>query len=523
MDQYDVAVIGFGPTGATAANLLGRYGLQVLVLERDLDVYPRQRAIAADEDALRVWQSLGLLPELLAGMETDIKVHFRHGRRVFLSFDAKADKGNGVPGTVFFHQPSLEATLRRGVTRYPHVHLRTGAELVGLEQGVDGVTLDVRTPDGAVGQARARYVLAADGGSSPVRKMLGIPLGGRQIDEQWFDIQVKARYDREPGSPLDFTFIADPSRPGVDCPCPGGYHRYEFQIMPGEDVAEIATEAGMRRVLAERGVDLDDLEVYRHWAYTFHVRQAAAWQQGRVLLAGDAAHIMPPFAGQGVSSGVRDAANLCWKLAAVLRGDAPEDLLGTYEPERRPNVLRHTAVSLRIGGIVMSRRRSVVVLRDALGLLVMRTPGLGDVVRRHPLKPAWLLGRSGALTPSRRGRGPAGRLVKQPALVDRNGARVPLDVLLGDGWAWVGVAGRDVPEAVRALDVAVVRVAPQGSDWSGLPDGVWADLDGLLHRQLRRYRAHGFLVRPDRFVYGSDRDVLSDPVGCPRRRLAVHR
>ncbi|WP_447644085.1 FAD-dependent monooxygenase [Nocardioides zeae] len=508
-----MVVVGFGPTGATAANLLGRLGVRTLVVERDLDVFPRQRAIAADEDALRVWQGVGLLEELLVDMETDIRVHFENAGHRFLSFEASRGKGQGVPGTVFFHQPSLESTLRRGVQRFPHVAVASGTTVVGVDQDEDGVTVRATDQEGRSRTWRARYVVAADGGSSAVRKLLDIGLPGRHITEQWYDVQVEAAEPHVPGTPLDFVFLADPRRPGVDCPCPGGYHRFEFMVRPDEDVEEIASEAGMARVLAERGVDLASLQVYRHWAYTFHVRQAERWREGRVFLAGDAAHIMPPFAGQGVSSGVRDVANLCWKLAGVLAGaPGPDALLDSYDAERRPNVLVHTRVSLRIGSIVMSRDPVVVRVRDTIGALVMRTPLLGRWVTRHPLKPAWSVRADrGAphrahLAPGRHGRSATGHLLTQPELRAVDGTTTRLDLLTGDGWSWVCVEDTPVPAVVSAAGIPVVRVV---FDAGRQRPGHHLDTSGLLERQLRRSGARGFLVRPDRFVYGTDRDDLA--------------
>jgi 3-(3-hydroxy-phenyl)propionate hydroxylase len=506
-EDYDVAIVGLGPTGATAANLLGQLGLRTAVFEKDLDVFPRQRAIAADEDALRVWQNIGLLDTLMADMETDIKVHFRHGDKTFLSFDARHGKGQGVPGTVFFHQPSLEGALRAGIARFENVDIFVGESLVGVQQDAGGVDLTTVDAQGRQTSWRARYVIAADGGSSPTRKLLGIGLPGRHISEQWYDVQVRATKPRPQGAPLDFTFLADPRRPGVDCPCPGGLHRYEFLVRPDEDVNEIATHEGMARVLAERGVKLDPSDVYRHWAYTFHIRQAERWREGRVFLVGDAAHIMPPFAGQGVSSGVRDVANLCWKLYSVVGGEPDEGLLDSYETERRPNVMEHTKVSLRIGSIVMSRNRLVVAVRDAVGRVVMATPLLRDYIRAHPVKPEWRVGGPGALPARRVRRSAVGRLVKQPTVTSSAGGRYPLDDLLGPGWSWVGVA--PAPAGVVAAGVPIVTVAQGGSVAASDLGEVYVDEQGLLLRQLRRHRAQGFLVRPDRFIYADDRYDLA--------------
>lgn len=508
---YDVIVVGYGPTGATAANLLGQLGLSTLVIERDLDVFPRQRAMAVDQDALRVWEGLGLLPAMAEGLHSDVRVHFcRRGRRI-LSFDGRPGDGQGHPGTSFFHQPTLEGALRAGASALDSVTVRVGEAVTALSQDDQGVSITTRDDRTRLESTyRSRYVIAADGGSSTVRKTLGIKLVGQQVAERWFDIQVQEGEPRQPGTPMDFMFLADPERPGVDCSSPGGYRRFEFELRPDEDEAEIDTLPGMRRVLAERGIDLDELEIFRHWAYTFHIRQAERWRDGRVMLAGDAAHLMPPFAGQGFSSGVRDVANLSWKLAAVVAGTADDTILDSYEIERRPNVVEHTQASVRIGGVVRTKSRFAAAVRDAAFRLVVVTPGLRGWVFTHMPRVEWRVGTHGVVASRRKWRSPAGRLVKQPTLVGTHGVRKRLDTLLGAGWAWVGLATATVPDAVVAAGIPVVRIGAPRDSWAVLPEGVFADMDGVLHAQLKRHRAKGFVVRPDRFIYGSDRDRLDD-------------
>lgn len=509
--RFDVIVVGYGPTGATAANLLGQLGLSTLVIERDPDVFPRQRAMAVDQDALRVWEGLGLMAEMDQGLHRDVRIHFsRRGRRI-LSFDGRPGNGQGHPGTSFFHQPTVEAVLRDGASRRESVTVRIGEAVTAVTQDESSATVTTRqVSTGVENVYTAAYVIAADGGSSTVRKALGIRLVGTQVAERWFDIQVQEGEPRQPGTPMDFMFLADPERPGVDCSSPGGYRRFEFELRPDEDEAEIDTVPGMRRVLAERGIDLDEVEIFRHWAYTFHIRQAERWRQGRVLLAGDAAHLMPPFAGQGFSSGVRDVANLSWKLAAVIDGVSDDAILDSYEAERLLNVLEHTKVSVRIGGVVRTKNRLVAAVRDALFRTTSATPGLRTWVHQHMPRVEWRIGTKGIVAARRAWRSPAGRLVKQPTLMGANGVRKRLDTLLGPGWAWVGLATATVPDSVIKAGIPVVRIGPLHDSWALLPEDVFADMDGVLHAQLKRHRATGFLVRPDRFIYGSNRDRLND-------------
>ncbi|MGB3371369.1 MAG: FAD-dependent monooxygenase, partial [Rhodococcus sp. (in: high G+C Gram-positive bacteria)] len=195
--DVDVVIIGLGPTGATAANLLGQRGITTAVIERDISIYPRQRAIASDEDAHRVWQGLGLFDEMLATMSADVRVHFKHGDKTFLSMFSAESRDQGVPGMAYYHQPELERVLREGITRFPTVTVRSGFDAVGLSQDADSVTITLRPVDGGGDDQliRSRYVIAADGGSSSIRKLLGIALPGKHIEEPWFDIQLRAWYD----------------------------------------------------------------------------------------------------------------------------------------------------------------------------------------------------------------------------------------------------------------------------------------------------------------------------------------
>ncbi|MDV6260101.1 FAD-dependent monooxygenase [Rhodococcoides yunnanense] len=511
--DVDVIVIGLGPTGATAANLLGQRGIRAVVVERDISIYPRQRAIASDEDAHRVWQGLGLFDDMLATMSADVRVHFKNGDRTFLSMTSSESHGQGVPGMCYYHQPELERVLRQGIERYPTVTLMPGYDAVDLAQDEESVTVTLRPADGGPDRKiTGRYLIACDGGSSSIRKLLGIALPGKHIEEPWFDIQLRAWYDLPVDAPLDFTFISDPRRPGVDCPCPMGYHRVEFRVNKGETVEQLQTEEGLRGLLAERGIDYDQVEIYRSWGYTFHIRQAEQWSKGRAFLAGDAAHIMPPFAGQGVSSGVRDVANLCWKLDAVLNAHADPSLLDTYEPERRPNVTKLTAFSLRIGKLVMLGNPTAVRLRDNVIRAAMLVPGLGPVITKNGLKPRYELGtKGGFFARTTRRRSPRGTFICQPWVVGSDLAPVRLDTVLNNNWTWIGFPSAPIPRALAEAGVHEVKLEYSSAIATHtVAPGHYVDSEGDVERQMRTSRAQGFLVRPDRFIYCSDRDITAD-------------
>lgn len=505
--DYDVVIIGLGPTGATAANLLGARGIRTLVVEREAAIYSRQRAIAIDEDALRVWQSIGLMEPLMAHMSTSVTIHFHNRNRIFLSCDLNGRGRQGVPGMCFFHQPLMEQTLRDRLAHRDTVELRVGHGLVSVDQDEAGVTVGLRGAGDSTQFVRARYLIGCDGGASSTRKLLGIELRGRSIAEPWLDIQARARFPHDASGRLDFNFIADPERPGADCYASSGYHRWEFRLRKDENPDEANTPEGLRRLLAIRGVDADEIDILASWVYVFHVRQADRWKLGRAFLCGDAAHIMPPFAGQGISSGVRDVGNLCWKIAAVVHGAAPS-LLDTYESERRPNVMALTRLSLRIGAVVTIQSRLLAGCRDLTCRVLTRLPWIGGHISNFRMKPDWICG-PGMLTRSRSFRSPAGHLVWQPWVVPATGYRRRLDDLLGTGWIYLSWRKSNMPAHLEKLGVRELVVHERRRAWRGLREDEIVDIDNKLRLQFKRHRARGMLIRPDRFIYGSDRDDLS--------------
>ena len=513
--EYDVAIVGMGPTGVTAANLLAQKGVRTVILERDLDMYPRQRAIAADEDALRVWQSLGLLDSIAKDLDQSITVHYVDGQDAFFSFDLSAPGTQGLPGSVFFHQPQVEAILRANLNSSSYVQVECGQKVVGVEDAGEMVVLTVE--DVATSQlrpVRARYVLACDGGSSPVRKMLGMKFEGRSLPEPWLDIQAKATYDRPTNGPVDFIFMASPERVGIDCQAPMGHHRWEFRLQDGDDLEAASRPENIARLLRQCGQDPDDVSVLQARVYTFHVRTAKQWKKGRVFLCGDAAHIMPPFAGQGMSSGIRDAANVAWKLAEVVHGRAQPSLLETYDAERRPHVEAMTRMTLTLGRMVNIRSRKVANARNNLLRIASRVPVLSDWLYNQRWKPQLKL--ATGFLPTRRGmRSPAGTPVWQPTVSTADGRSHLMDDVLGHGFVVLGydvranaILSPEVVKAWRAIGAEFIVVRPAGLKLERLAENELRDDSGELRRYFRRYSARIVVIRPDRIVYGCERDDL---------------
>lgn len=513
--DYDVAVIGYGPTGVTAANLLGAQGLRVVVVERDAEVHSRARAISTDEEVLRIWQQVGLADELAADMLADLPIDFVDHRGVPFMSASFGPAGHGYPPQLFIYQPALEATLRKGVTRFPNVGLLLAHECLRVRQDPDGVELLLAEKGGErLIRVRASWVIAADGGSSSTRGQLGIGFDGRTYETRWVVVDTEVK--REWPDHDRLRFHCDPHRPAVDCPTPLGHHRWEFPVLPGEDEHELVSETAVWRLLNRQGITDENVSVQRAVVYSHHVRTAARWRTGRVFLAGDAAHAMPPWIGQGMAAGVRDVANLCWKLAAVIRGELPESLLDSYEVERKPHVREVTRRAVYTGRIITERHTTIATIRNTLFRPLTRLPW----VRRLLVEVSWLPAPRyprGFLDITRV---PAlGRKVPQPWVLDHHGAQRRLDDITAGRWCVLITTATRPPSAWTTAGAAVITVLPPGS----VPaSGSVVDCDGLLLSWMRSHRAHVLALRPDSFVYAAADATtpLAPPPSGPRLTAA---
>ena len=514
---YDVAIVGYGPVGATAANLLGQRGLRVVVIERDPDVYFRARAISTDEETMRIWQQVGLADRLNAEMQPGAGANFVDTRGKTIIRLLPVDRGNGHPPQQFIYQPAVDTALREGVERFPNVSVLLEHECGQVVQSADSVELTLTDlTDGEVKGIRARYVIAADGGSSSLRAQLGIGFSGRTFSERWIVIDTKVL--REWPGHERLRFHCNPARPTVDCPTPLGHHRWEFPVREEEDEKDLLTDDAIWKVLTDQGISRSEVEVIGFACYSHHVRFADRWRVGRVLIAGDAAHAMPPWIGQGMCAGVRDVANLCWKLDAVVRGTLPDSILDTYQTERLPHVKEVTNRAVKVGKIIVDRN----VVRAAVRQRVFRTAG------KVPGFDAWLRNnrwlphahyRAGLL--AHNGNAATGWLIPQPWVINEKGDQVRFDDAVGGSWS-VLYTGNEAPSRDwPSVGVRILRIAPPGS--SPGPDRI-VDRDGTMLRWLKGKKAAAIALRPDGFVYcaaGDDQPLPPPPAGFQAPALPV--
>ncbi|MGO8920877.1 MAG: bifunctional 3-(3-hydroxy-phenyl)propionate/3-hydroxycinnamic acid hydroxylase [Stellaceae bacterium] len=533
-NKYDVAIVGLGPTGLTLAHLLGARGLSVLALEREPEFYGNARAVYTDDECMRVFQAARVADQLSADMVLDGPAQWVLGDgRVLAQFMPTA-RPYGWAASNFFYQPFLETKLEALLARYPHVTVRRRREVVGFEQDEAGIGIvhaasaGLRYGEGSQGAApprqtetvRARWLVGCDGGRSFVRTQLGIKMVGKSFPEPWLVVDIKAKEGEDCFRHLPyFNFYCDPRTPAVSCPQPRGHHRFEFKLMPGQTKEYMEDPATVRMFLG-RHIDVEKIEILRRRVYTFNALMAERWRDGRVLLAGDAAHMTPQFMGQGMSSGVRDAYNLAWKLDAVLRGQASERLIDSYESERKPHAQEMIDVSVRMKNFVSQSHPAKAALRNLVVRTMLATPKLGDYIREVRFKPPPTYPQGSYLGLPRKGRkGAEGRPIPQPWVRSFDGRRMLFDELLGEGFALMGYgadprAGLD-PTSVAALDALGTRFValyplgrrPQGhgaarSITPGLVEV--EDISGEGIAWLRETGARpGYVafIRPDKFVY----------------------
>jgi 3-(3-hydroxy-phenyl)propionate hydroxylase len=493
--MYDVIVVGCGPVGATVANLLGGYGRSTLVVEKESAIHPQPRAIHFDDEVMRIFQAIGLQREIAAATRPIRGMHFvdRRGRLLLeVSKNAGDHPLYGFPAANVFYQPTLELILRGGLARFPTVDLRLGWAMEFFTQDESGVTVTLRSKDGESSTVRGRFLLGCDGASSLIRRRAGIELIDLGLHQPWLVVDL-----RQPTPTHDPNFvrqICDPARPATFVPSTGDRRRWEFMLLPGESPAEMLRPERMRALL-DPYVD-GTVEIERTAVYTFHALLADRWRADLVFLLGDAAHQMPPFLGQGMCAGMRDAHNLAWKLDRVLGGSSSSALLDTYQTERRPHVAQIIHMARLAGGIIQTRRRASAILRDGWLRTAMAIPPIRRWLRQLETTVPGL--RSGHLAPRNKA---AGKLLPQPTVECADGRVGLLDTFLGDGFA--AIHSGDMPQI--EVGMRTLRLIGPHDPWPG-EDNVFRDRNGQLIEWMTAHRADILVVRPDRYVFGGYKD-----------------
>ena len=492
--MFDVAIVGCGPTGVVLAGLLGLAGHKVHVCDRLSGVHQIPRAIAMDHEILRVLQQLGVLDEVIAHVEpfTPSEYFSVDGQLIRRMTMVAPPYPQGHTPSVVFTQPPVETILRERVAAMPNVSLALGVAMTGFEQDADGVTL--RYNDGQT--VRARYAVACDGGGSAMRASLNIGLEDLDFDEPWLVVDVLVNDQGLAKLPKTSVQYCEPERPCTLVIGPNNHRRWEISLLPGEDPAEAATPERTWQLLS-RWLTPEDGTLWRQSSYRFHALVAQNWRVGRCFVAGDAAHMQPPFLGQGMCQGVRDAANLAWKLGAVLGGEVSGDaalrLLDSYGIERQAHVRELTQRIKGVGAVICERDPAKARARDAR--LLAECGGVVQDTPRQDILPALS---TGLLWPSPG----AGSLFPQPRLLGNASLGDPggmlMDDLCGHGWRLVLDGTLAAPAALPAGITAIDTSA-----------GATAETQGVVAAWMQRQGAHAALVRPDNHCFGSAADGAS--------------
>ena len=478
---YDVAIVGYGPVGAALAILLGQQGHRVLVLERYREPYPLPRAVHYDHEAARILQSCGVAEECSEIVEPAEVYEFRNANgETLIRFGRLGNGLSGWPQSSMFSQPELEAVLFARVERLASVDVRRGCVVTGLAAEDD--TVVVRTDSGAV---RARYVVGCDGANSTVRSLVGIDMNDRAFFYDWLVVDVVFDEPRVFDPPN--VQICDPVRPTTVVSGGPGRRRWEFMARPDESVDELNEEATAWRLLEPFDARPDNARLEKHAVYRFQARWAEEWRRGHVLLAGDAAHQTPPFAGQGLCAGLRDASNLWWKLDLVLRGLAPDALLDTYGRERGPHAQAVIELAIEMGKLICVADVDAARARD-VSFMSGYDGGLTDVPPFPPFTDGIVLA----------GSPHAGELFVQGE-VEHDGTRSRFDDAFGPGWQLVTLAppvlGPDLAEWFAGIGGTIVSFG------GAHPDAV--DIDGTYGKWFADHGVVAAVQRPDFVLFGT--------------------
>jgi resorcinol 4-hydroxylase (NADPH) len=511
----DCVVVGGGPVGLLTAVFLGRAGLQVSVVERWPRRYPSPRACTIDHEALRILQAAGLMDghaDLFEPSQGERGGYeFRNGDGELLqAIDWNRPAESGWANTNGFYQPDLEAALEDLAAATPGVRVHRGWTFQALAQDHQGVTTAVAPAEqpGEVTQVRSRWLIGADGANSSVRSYLGIGVGDSGFQADWLVVDYQPLAEEKWSAFV--TQYCDPAQPATAVNSGPGRRRFEFMRSPDMTVEELGQDSTAWRLMAPWGVTPETARLERHAVYTFRGRWAHTWRKGNAFLAGDAAHLMPPFLGQGLCSGLRDARALSWRLAMVHQGLAAPDVLDSYGPERAGHVREIIDEAVAAGRVICETDASLAAARDAEMRKRSRDPGAATREPPHPRlgEPSLTIASSDA----------DGRLAPQ-GRVSVSGQVGLFDDIVGGGWQLISRIG-DPAELLSDEDASWFRqIGGVIADVSG--QGPVQDLDGAYDRWFAGRGCEAFLARPDFYVQAAG-DHTDIPRFVSRLQQALH-
>ena len=370
---YDVAILGYGPTGAMLGNLLAAQGVSVLVVDREVEMYPLPRAVHFDDEVMRVFQTVGIADDLLKKVYVNPGMKFvDEEQNLLLDWPRPQEiTSHGWNASYRLHQPDLETLLRQSLEKEASAAVLTGFDVTAIHEHDAYISLSGTTKEGSSKTCKARYLVGCDGANSLTRRVIGGEMDDLGFEERWLVVDAILKRPRPDLGDHTMQFCT-PDRPMTYCRNPGARRRWEMTIKDDETDTEVREPEHVWGLLS-RWLTPDDAELERRAVYTFRSQVATRWRKGRLFIAGDAAHLTPPFMGQGMCMGIRDAANLAWKLIACLNG-ANESLLDTYSTERSPHARAYVDTATRLGRLINALDRD-----SALKMAEGQSPGTSQM------------------------------------------------------------------------------------------------------------------------------------------------
>lgn len=499
--NVDVLIVGLGPTGATLAALLGQRGIRVAAFDKLPALYPLPRAIGLDHEVMRIVQELGLADKVMEHTAEYRPSEYRgmQGQLIKRLDMAPPPYRLGWAPNYVFDQPAFEEIIRARISELESVQVHLESDVVAEGQDALGAWIDVclRGDDQAT-RFTGKYLIACDGGGSPIRTRLDIKLEDLDFHEPWLVVDAIINEDKLAELPQTQVQYCEAERPSTFVVLPGKHRRWEIMLLPGDSLSPEFPETELWPLL-ERWIKPGDGKLWRAAAYRFHGLVAEEWRRGRILLAGDAAHMTPPFMAQGMAQGLRDAQNLAWKLERVVTGTSPASLLDSYCEERRPHVVETTLTSIELGRVICERDPELARQRDER--LIAAQGGQVRTVYRQNMIPSLKFGLIAEGSPG------AGSLFPQPK-VKAVGFEGRLDDLTGRGMRVVVVGEIKAAAEVKLLGLmelcggALVRVGSVATVRTSSSIDV-EELDGVLAPWLASMEQCVVITRPDNYVYGT--------------------